>query len=57
MMEKVRRQEMSEKAGYSGPGEKAEQHAANGSSIIYWNERTGRICFWNTSRCIFLLGC
>lgn len=49
--------EMSDKASDSEPGEKVEQHSANVSSIICGKERTGRICFWNTSRCIFLLGC
>jgi len=38
-------------------GRKAEQHGASGSSSIDGNRRAGRICFWNTSRCIFLRGC
>lgn len=33
---------MGDKASYSEPGEKVEQHAANVSSIICGKERTGK---------------
>lgn len=54
--DKVTGQGRSDKASYCGLGERAEQHAANGSNIICWAHRTGRLCFWNTSRCIFSFG-